>query len=162
MRFSNVIALATGVAAANYEASPITSYSTSTQYLTATVTLTQCNSANPDCPLYTPPPTTSSSIATTSSIYTSSSSTSSSVVVSYPVHNTTSSTTKLYPTIHYNSTVVYPTGGYPTTAPQLPTTANTVPAQPTTTIVPVGAAGVLSVQSGLLMGVVALGAALLA
>ncbi|KAH7035387.1 uncharacterized protein B0I36DRAFT_347177 [Microdochium trichocladiopsis] len=155
MRVLSILALAAGIVSANYE---VTSYSTSTQYLTATVTLTQCNPANPECPLYTPPPTTSSSTSTSSTTTSSSIHINTTSVFTYPVHNTTS--TKVYPTTHLNSTVVYPTAAYPTTAPPyVPTTASPAPSQPT---IPVGGAGALAVQSGLLMGVLGLGAALLA
>ncbi|KXJ95350.1 hypothetical protein Micbo1qcDRAFT_192397 [Microdochium bolleyi] len=157
MRVLSILALACGVASAAYP-TEVTSYSTSTQYLTATVTLTQCNPANPECPLYVPPPTTSSTSTTSSSIHVNTTSSVYSVhssVYSYAVHNTTSS--QVYPTAHLNSTAAYPTTTYPTTKPQAPTTAS--PSQPT---IPVGAAGALSVQSGLLLGVLGLGAALLA
>lgn len=141
---------------------------TSTTYLTATMTITQCNPTNTACPLYTPPPSTSSSsiITSSSSIITSSSSilntttSSSAVPTFYPTLNSTS---HAGPTAYPNTTLssfssVYPTPTvYPTTS-EYPTTT---PA-PTATPVPTGAASLLTMQSGLLMGALGMAAALLA
>ncbi|KAI0447394.1 hypothetical protein F4803DRAFT_321566 [Xylaria telfairii] len=144
---------------------------TSTMYLTQTVTITQCNPTNTDCPLYTPPATTSSSIFTPSSypVLTtpspSPSSSSSSSSFSYAANTTTTSV--YYPiansTAHGGSTG-YPTvsvsSTYPglTTTPETPTSASSSPSTTPTT----GAANSLAAQSGLLVAVMGIGAILLA
>ncbi|KAI2640407.1 hypothetical protein GGS26DRAFT_157643 [Hypomontagnella submonticulosa] len=140
---------------------------TATSYLTATVTITKCSPDNTACPLYTPPPssTSSSSSISTPPVYPTSSvalnTTTSSSSVFYPVSN---STTHVGPTAYPNTTSSYviPTT-YATFSSVVPTTP--VPAVPSTSapaVPPTSGAGLVSVQSGLLMGVVAMGAALLA
>ncbi|KAI0600232.1 hypothetical protein F4775DRAFT_76511 [Biscogniauxia sp. FL1348] len=144
---------------------------TSTGYLTATVTITKCSPQNTACPLYS-----SSSVPVVETGYpTASLSTSSSApppappsTSSYPVNSTTSA---WYPVA--NSTVPvgptgYPSSSIPVTSVSLTTSttgSNSYPTTsvPATTSAPAtGAAGLVTVQSGLLMAVLGMGAALLA
>ncbi|RYP74623.1 hypothetical protein DL771_002889 [Monosporascus sp. 5C6A] len=159
---------------------------TSTQTLTAVVTVSKCNPTNTDCPLYTPTASstssisssTSSSITTTSSSSSSIPSTSSSSISSSnsssSISSSSSASPTFYPTLNsttfagstsYANTTTFsyttkapittPTEIYPTTS-SYPTSSST-PEEP-----PTSGAGLAFRQSGLLMGVLGLGVALLA
>ncbi|KAI1466737.1 uncharacterized protein F4812DRAFT_64227 [Daldinia caldariorum] len=175
MRTSSLIAVAATVASAVAETT------TATSYMTATITINKCSPDNTACPLYSSStssvPTTSSSISTppayptssvalnTTTTTSSSTSSSSSPIVSstfYPIAN---STNHVGPTGYHNATSshVIPTESLTLTSVVATTPAGTPPAVPSASAstVPTGGAGLVSVRSGLLMGVVAMGAALL-
>ncbi|KAM7224455.1 hypothetical protein V8F06_000236 [Rhypophila decipiens] len=152
MQIKNIIlCLATSFAVAmadDYVTASSDETTTSTSTLTKTVTVTQCNPTISACPGYEASTTAPAS--------------SSSIVKSYPVLNSTSS-------------VVYPTGGYsnhtssfytaPTSAgyPVETTGATpTYPAQPPASSIAEAGSGSVFVHSGLLLGIVGAGVALLA
>lgn len=148
--------------------SAIAQTTTATSYLTATVTITKCSPDNTACPLYTPSTSSTliNSTSTSAPAYPtlayptlSSSSLNSTTSAYYPTSN---STTHLGPTAYPNTTssFVVPTT-YPTLSSVVSTTQAPVPPTSATTV-PTSGAGLVSVKSGLLMGVLGMGAALLA
>ena len=116
-----------------------------------------------DCPLYTPSTTSSAVIETTSSeIITSSTvpnatTTASTLSTYYPTGNSTSHTG---PTSYPNATLSYTSKAPSTTPTDLNPTQPSATGEPTEP--PSSGAGLASVQSGLLVGVLGLGAAFLA
>ncbi|KAK1769740.1 hypothetical protein QBC33DRAFT_513221 [Phialemonium atrogriseum] len=122
---------------------------TSTSTMTKTVTITQCNPTLTDCPARS----------------TSAPSYSASSIRSFPLSNSTSTA---YPTAYYNTSSTYVA---PSSYPVVTQTYVVVPtasesesasASSTATTVPQSGAGGLLVQSGLLLGVLGAGVALLA
>ncbi|KAI0505529.1 hypothetical protein F5B22DRAFT_627307 [Xylaria bambusicola] len=155
--------------------SAVAQTTTSTLYMTATVTITQCAPTNTDCPLYTPPPSTSSTLSTSSypvlPSSSSSSSPSSSSSFSYSSFSSYSYPVKTTTSIHYsaNSTAAqggstsYPTGSVPVSYPTLGSTSGAATSSsPASTSIPATAgAGSLAIQSSLL-AVLGIGALLMA
>lgn len=116
---------------------------TSTSTMTKTVTITQCNPTATNCPAQTE---SEYPVSTSSSVY----------VPSYPAYNSTTAGPTGYP----NATATHaPTNSYPAvteTSVVIPTAA------PTSTDVPASGSRGLFIQSGLMMGVLGAGIALLA
>ncbi|KAI1459085.1 hypothetical protein F4805DRAFT_422548 [Annulohypoxylon moriforme] len=175
MHVSSLIVLVAGAASAvaQYPVESVTSSAgttTATSYLTATVTITKCNPTNTACPLYSSSSSSTSSSVSTPPAYPTSSvvlNTTSSAVPSstwYPIskNSTVSAGPTAYPNV--SSSYVVPTT-YATQTSLIPTTAAATPSYPASTsapAVPASGAGIVSVQSGLLMGVLAMGAAFFA
>ncbi|KAJ4421094.1 hypothetical protein N0V85_000317 [Neurospora sp. IMI 360204] len=167
---SIITVLATGLSlVAAQDAADSTILSTAT--MTLTVTITSCNPTVSNCPGNAPATSTSSStssIETSSVVLTTSSAapvetTSSSSIVVIP--STSSSSTLSWSFPQVNSTLPGPTASQPLTSvfitqTQSPVVTASQPAGPSSPVT-AGAAG-LAAQSGLLMSVLALGAALLA
>ncbi|KAI1485469.1 hypothetical protein F5X96DRAFT_331247 [Biscogniauxia mediterranea] len=147
---------------------------TSTGYLTATVTITKCSPQNTACPLYS-----SSSVPVVESGYPAVSVSASSSAPppappstsSYPVQSTTSvwypaanSTIPVGPTGYSSSSIpaVSSSSAFLTTSTTGSTSYPTTSAPASTSAPATGAAGSVTVQSGLLMAVLGMGAALLA
>ncbi|KAJ2968295.1 hypothetical protein NUW58_g10252 [Xylaria curta] len=140
-------------------------------YLTATVTITQCNPTNTECPLYTPTPTpttSSSSIftptPTPSTSTTPSSSSSSFSSYSYAVNTTTSIHYPVANSTAHGGSTGHPTGSIPATYPGLTTTSvPTYGSSPSASATPpTAAANSLGARSGLILAAMGLGAVLLA
>jgi hypothetical protein len=119
---------------------------TSTSTMTKTVTITQCNPTASNCPAQTESEYPVSTEVSSSSAY----------VPSYPAYNSTTAGPTGYP----NATAtLQPTNSYPAvteTSVVIPTAA------PTSTDVPASGSRGLFIQSGLMMGVLGAGIALLA
>ncbi|KAK3952619.1 hypothetical protein QBC32DRAFT_370141 [Pseudoneurospora amorphoporcata] len=170
MQFKSILTvLATGLSlVAAQEAADSTMTSTAT--MTLTVTITSCDPTVSNCPGNASATSTStSSIETSSVVLTTSSAapvetTSSSSIVVIPSTSSSSILSWSFPQVN-STTLAGPTASAPLTSAFITQTQSAIvtASQPASPSAPVtgGAAG-LAAQSGLLMGVVALGAALLA
>ena len=163
MQFKSILAVvATGLSmVAAQEAADTTMTSTAT--MTLTVTITSCNPTVSNCPGATT--TSSSSVETSSVVLTTSSaapvetSSSSSIVV---IPTTSSTLSWSFPQVN-STTLAGPTASSAfITSTQSPIVTASVPAGASPSAPVTGGAAGLAAQSGLLMGVIALGAALLA
>ncbi|KAK3355023.1 hypothetical protein B0H65DRAFT_438304 [Neurospora tetraspora] len=168
---SIITVLATGLSlVAAQEAADSTILSTAT--MTLTVTITSCNPTVSNCPGNAPATSTStstSSIEISSVVLTTSSAapvetTSSSSIVVIPSTSSSSTLSWSFPQVN-STTLAGPTASQPLTSvfitqTQSPVVTASQPAGPSSPVT-AGAAG-LAAQSGLLMSVLALGAALLA
>lgn len=159
--------------------SAVAQTTTSTLYMTATVTITQCAPTNTDCPLYTPPPSTSSTSSIASYPVVSSSSSSSSAVpssssssssyssfstYSYPLKTTTPVHYSANSTTAYGGSTGYPTGSIPVSYPTFGTTsAAPTSSSPASTSSPATAGATsLAARSGLVLAAMGIGAFFLA
>ncbi|EMR62042.1 hypothetical protein MGN70_005332 [Eutypa lata] len=138
---------------------------TSTSTLTAIVTVSKCNPTNTECPLYTPSTTSTSSTPISTSSSCTTTSTSSLVNTTSTFYPTSNSTSFAGPTAYPNTTLSSYTTKAPTVAPSVTPTEiyPTATPEPTTapTPEPTSGAGLVSLQSGLLVGILGLGAAFL-
>ncbi|RKU42124.1 hypothetical protein DL546_003886 [Coniochaeta pulveracea] len=161
MQFKSIF-VAVFAAGASIVAAQQDDTTTSTSTMTQTVTITSCNPTITNCPGRT---SSTSSTSSTLAIITTSSSSSSSTASStpsaspstwsYPLSN---STTVAGPTAYSNTTTfVAPTLSTSTSVVIIPTTTGSSPST-----VPTSGAGALFAKSGLLMGVLGAGIAILA